>query len=104
MPRGRDVKHESKWSDVLNIFDDGYFSAIWGHYDGSPRRRLGIRWNGDNGTENFPLSFGNPVWMVVPDILSRAVLHELSHLKQNSGDPKEDDKNKENIEIALHAS
>ncbi|HOF62574.1 MAG TPA: hypothetical protein PLM82_13440 [Candidatus Latescibacteria bacterium] len=44
MPAGKDVRPE-KWSNVLDLYDDGEYSAIWGNYDENPKRCLGVRWN-----------------------------------------------------------
>ena len=78
MPRGADVRPQ-KWSRVLDLYDDGGYSAIWGSYDGHRQRCLGVRWNGDDRTEphGYPSQGGNPLWYVEPDFLTRSVLCTL---------------------------
>jgi uncharacterized protein (TIGR02145 family) len=44
MPKGKDVTHE-KWSNEVVLFDDGCYSAVWGNYENSPEKNLGVRWN-----------------------------------------------------------
>ena len=73
-----------KWSNVIDLFDDGENSAIWGSYD-SPHsaRCLGVRWNG--GTPGYPHQGGNPLWYVEPDFVTKGILLEL--LSQVNSDP-----------------
>ena len=73
---GHDVR-PAKWSDVIDLYDDGEYSAIWGRYDNSSYRVLGVRWNGDDGWKGFPLSSGHPVWHVEPDFLAKGILSAL---------------------------
>ena len=40
-----------KWSNVIDLFDNGWYSAIWGSYEESNERCLGVRWNGDNADD-----------------------------------------------------
>jgi hypothetical protein len=82
MPDGRDVRPE-RWSIVVDIFDNGDFSVIWGHYDDAPQGCLGIRWNGESGGLGFPNQFGKPTWFVIPENLTRVTLHELWHSKNS---------------------
>ena len=73
---GHDVR-PAKWSNVIDLYDDNEYSAIWGCYENNPQRVLGVRWNGDDGNRGFPLSSGHPVWHVEPDFLARGILDEL---------------------------
>lgn len=68
-----------KWSNVIDLFDNGWYSAIWGTYDGSEERRLGVRWNGNDTDEpyGYPSQGGNPLWYVEPDFLQRSILLAL---------------------------
>ena len=74
--KGHDVR-PAKWSDVIDLYDDGEYSAIWGRYDGGAKRALGVRWNGDGDGKGFPLSSGHPVWHVEPDFLAKGILSTL---------------------------
>lgn len=65
------------WADVIDLYDDGDYSAIWGYCDKSAKRRLGVRWNGDDGYVGYPNQGKNPVWYNEPDFLERAILLRL---------------------------
>ena len=53
MPVGKTVRPQ-KWSNVIDIYDDGDYSAIWGTYDNASTRCLGIRWNGSGTDVGYP--------------------------------------------------
>jgi hypothetical protein len=55
---GSDVR-PVKWEDVIDLYDDGEYSAIWGRYGGT--LCLGVRWNGTEGKCGFPNQEGNPL-------------------------------------------
>jgi hypothetical protein len=76
MPSGNSVRPE-KWTNVQDLFDDGTYSAIWGNYDNSSRRCLGVRWNGSYGKLGFPNQAGNPIWYIERDFLAKPILLEL---------------------------
>jgi len=76
MPSGKTVRPQ-KWSKVIDLYDDGKYSAIWGIYEYSKRRRLGLRWNGDKYSQGFPSMGNNPIWFVEPDDLAKMVLLEF---------------------------
>ena len=79
MVRGTDVRPQ-KWSDVIDLFDNGSYSAIWGRYDENEEERcLGVRWNGNDTDERYgyPSQGGHPVWYVEPGFLQRAILLAL---------------------------
>jgi hypothetical protein len=75
MPAGNTVRPQ-KWSNVIDLYDDGTYSAIWGCYDNSPRRCLGVRWNGNVNT-GYPLQGINPLWFIEPDYLAKMILLEF---------------------------
>lgn len=79
MPSVSDVRPKI-WSDVLDLYDDGKFSAIWGCREKSAYRELGVRWNGEDGYVGYPNQGRNPVWFSEPDFLHRPIL--LSLLKK----------------------
>jgi hypothetical protein len=76
MPRGNEVR-PGKWSSVIDLFDDGNYSAIWGRYDGVPTRRLGVRWNGKGDDVGYPSQGGNSLWYAEPNFLVLPVLFKL---------------------------
>ena len=76
MVSGHDVR-PAKWSDVIDLYDDGEYSAIWGRYENGAPRELGVRWNGYDDSKGFPLSSGHPVWHVEPYYLARGILPVL---------------------------
>lgn len=77
MPKAVDVK-PVRWSNTIVLFDNGYYSAMWGHYDDSANRRLGVRWSGEDGDDKgYPISRGRPVWYIEPDFLVLPVLKNL---------------------------
>lgn len=69
MPAGKNVR-PSKWSQIIDLYDNGTYSAIWGKYATSPNegRCLGGRWNGENSHKGFPNVCGNSVWHVENDV------------------------------------
>lgn len=75
MPAGNDVR-PNKWSDVIDLYDDGTNSAIWGRYDGSPNRFLGVRWNGGQ-SHGYPNQGKNSLWYVEPNFVTKNILLEL---------------------------
>jgi hypothetical protein len=77
MPAAVAVRPE-KWTEIRVLFDDGDYSVISGMYERGPRRSLGERWNGDDGSPiGFPNVAGYPIWHVVPSFLELYVLHGL---------------------------
>ncbi len=73
---GSQVRY-GKWTNVLDVYDDGYNSAIWGSYDNNPKRCLGVRYNGEGQSKGFPNIDGFPLWYVEPDFATRPILLEL---------------------------
>ncbi len=64
-------------SSILDLYDDGVFSAIWGNREQSDQRELGVRWNGVNGYVGYPNQGGNPLWFSQPEFLQRSILLTL---------------------------
>ena len=65
----------NKWAEMDVLFDNGEYSVISGKYDGGTRYGLGERWNGgEDDPLGFPNVAGYPIWHVVPDFLSVAIL------------------------------
>ena len=73
MPAGNTVRPQ-KWTDVIDLFDNGDYSAIWGEYDESGHRCLGVRWNGSENDLGYPSQGDNPLWYVEPEFVTRAML------------------------------
>jgi hypothetical protein len=91
MPAGSTVRPK-KWKNIINLYDDGNYSAVWGNYEGSKRRCLGVRWN-----NSYPSQGKYPVWYVEPEFLTKCLLLEMANsLKKN---PKNG--NIKNINIAI---
>ena len=78
MPSGTSVRPQ-KWENVIDLYDDEKYSAIWGNYDGSNDRCLGVRWNGAAGECGYPSQGGNPLWYVEPDFVTKEILLSLLH-------------------------
>jgi hypothetical protein len=76
MPAGNTVRPQ-KWSNVIDLYDDGEYSAIWGNYENSPNRCLGVRWNGEPNTQGYPNQGNNPTWFVEPESLAKMILLEF---------------------------
>jgi len=76
MPEGKDVKPK-KWSNEIILFDDGNYSAIWGNYENSAKRSLGVRWNGQGSEQGFPNQGSYPIWFVEYKFLVKPILLEL---------------------------
>lgn len=75
MPSGGKVRPQ-KWSRVIDLYDDGDYSAIWGCYENSSTRCLGVRWNGGT-SHGYPNQGNNPLWYVEPSFMVKNVLLEL---------------------------
>lgn len=80
MPAGSSVRPQ-KWSSVIDLYDDGTNSAIWGSYEEAADRCLGVRYNDD-----YPNQGGNPLWYVEPEFVTKNILLELlSRVNLNAG-------------------
>ncbi len=90
MPDGDKVRPQ-KWSDVLDLYDDGDHSAIWGYYedlDDGNRRRLGVRWNGWDDHVGYPHQGAYPLWHVEPWFVTKQILLTLLATVVQSNFPK----------------
>ena len=76
MPRGSKVRPHL-WSNVIDLYDDGECSAIWGRFDERTPRCLGIRWNGKGKDVGYPNLGGNPLWFVVPNQFAEMILLDI---------------------------
>lgn len=76
MPRVDEVRPKI-WSDVIDLYDDGVYSAIWGRREGGHKRSLGVRWNGDEKYVGYPNQGTNPVWYSEPEFLQYTILVAL---------------------------
>ncbi len=93
MRRGADVRPQ-KWSRVIDLYDNGEYSAIWGSYDEDRQRCLGVRWNGNDTSEpyGYPNQGGNPLWYVEYGRLQRSILCALlSEVCSNSALPRREE-------------
>ena len=62
---------------IIDLFDDGEYSAIWGIRESDTKRSLGVRWNGNNGYVGYPNQGKNPTWYSEPQFLEYAILTGL---------------------------
>ena len=72
----------SSWIDTDIVFDNGWFSAVWGRSSSSystlyGQSALGIRWKGGLDDKGYPCSFGHRVYFVVPDLFVIPALETL---------------------------
>jgi hypothetical protein len=59
------------------FYFDGETALIIGRYRENPRQSLGMRWMVAEGDLGYPVSHGNPMWMVVPDQLALYILEGI---------------------------
>lgn len=86
MPAGNVVR-PAKWSDVLDLYDDGQYSAIWGRFENHARKCVGVRWNGADPSLGYPTQGGYALWFVEPDFMTESVLQRLlSHAAEQGDD------------------
>jgi hypothetical protein len=97
MPSGTSVRPK-KWTNVIDLYDDGENSAIWGSYtdESGTIRCLGVRYNGGAST-GYPNQGENPLWYVEPNFVTKNILLEL--LSRVNADPSKG--NIGNILLAL---
>lgn len=102
MPPGTDVRPQRR-SSVVDLYDDGTYSAIWGSYDGDSQRCLGVRWNGNDIDEpyGYPNQGGNPLWYVESDFLTRPILCALLCELARNGSLRRREEYQRNILTAL---
>lgn len=83
MPAGSEVRPK-RWSKVLDLYDDGAYSAIWGTYKDTKTRSvrcLGVRYNRHDASElGYPSQGKYPSWYVEPPIMTGVILEQLHSL------------------------
>jgi hypothetical protein len=89
------------WSDILVLYDDSEYSAIWGRFRQRSYRVLGVRWNGKEGEVGYPNQGKYPLWYVEPDFLARPVLIGLREKLQGSPNHAQREQYLKNLSIAL---
>ena len=70
-----------KFTEKEIIYDDGDFSVSIGVYEGKDPC-LAMRWNGQNGGNGFPTSFGKPTWFVVHKPFVKAIVETIKENKK----------------------
>lgn len=102
MPAGREVRPHA-WTDVIDLFDNDVYSAIWGRYRENPHRDLGVRWNrsSEHGEPGFPNSFGKPTWHVEPNYFGVALIAAMRQEVLHDGYPGDRVEHLRNLDIAL---
>lgn len=76
---------------IIDLYDDGEYSAIWGSREKEPRS-LGVRWNGDDSYVGYPNQGRNPVWYSEPAFLEHTILSTLlERTKRLSKDARKDE-------------
>jgi hypothetical protein len=61
-----------------NVFySDGEIALIKGQYKDSDCESIGMRWMVGESELGYPSTFGNPMWMVVPDKLASYILEGI---------------------------
>jgi len=100
--RGTEVRPQ-RWSRVIDLYDDGVYSAIWGSYDGGSQRCLGVRWNGNDTDEpyGYPSQGGHPLWYVEYDPLVRPILCALLAEVSKNKSLERRDEYQRNLLVAL---
>lgn len=72
---GNQVRPE-KWTNVIDLYDNGWYSYIWGNYDGGSDKSLGARWNGGKNV-GYPNHGAYPTWYVEPDFVTNDILFSI---------------------------
>ena len=65
------------WSDAVILYDNGWYSVVWGRFRGQSHKDLGVRWNGAPDEIGYPNARGYPQWYVEPTILHEGILWGL---------------------------
>jgi len=76
MLSGRYIQ-SGRWSDVIDLYNDGEYSAIWGKFVNPFARCLGVRWNDVFGTAGYPCHGSHPIWYAEPPWTTKMILLEL---------------------------
>jgi hypothetical protein len=59
------------------FYSDDEIALIKGRYKDSEHDSLGMRWMVGESDLGYPSTFGNPMWMVVPDKLAKYILEGI---------------------------
>ena len=82
--KGSDVR-PAKWSKIIDLYDDGDNSYIWGYYNGDSKPCLAFRYNySDNDDIGYPRQGNNPVWCVLPKHIWLSTLLTLRGCKYSN--------------------
>ena len=78
MPNVSEVRPKI-WDEntIVDLYDDGEYSAIWGVRENEGKRSLGVRWNGSGEYPGYPNQGKNPLWYSEPRFLEESLLHAL---------------------------
>jgi hypothetical protein len=72
MPKPDDVNpHNFKVQQI--IYNTNEFSIAWGEWEDGVMH-IGMRWNGEGTEAGYPKTFGHPVWFIIPEVLTSAML------------------------------
>ena len=76
-----------KWTNKIVLADVGYYSVVWGNYDKSELRVMGVRWNGNSiksgepdCDQGYPCTFGKPQFHVEPHIFNEVIINKCLQL------------------------
>ncbi|MCG8454130.1 MAG: hypothetical protein MI717_13220, partial [Spirochaetales bacterium] len=77
-----------------NVFYfDGEIALMKGKYKNADTKSIGMRWMVGESPMGYPITYGNPMWMVVPDNLAGFILEgifsDLENLRTNIKDFQE---------------
>jgi hypothetical protein len=84
MPAEDKIK-PGKWRNIKVLFDNGWYSVIWGDYKDLPYRCVGVRWNGKANKLGYPNQAGYSLWYVEPEFLTKTILIELKKQVEQNG-------------------
>lgn len=69
-----------KWTDVIDLYDDGINSLIYGFYESLDNYHVGIRWNGkSNKDTGYPRQGKYPTWFVLPNWMAKLILSSIKN-------------------------
>jgi len=90
MPNVTEVRPKI-WDNVIDLYDDGDYSAIWGCREQATWRSLGVRWNGSGDYPGYPNQGRNPVWYSEPEFLEHSILLTLLDKVNKSNLPRREE-------------
>jgi len=59
------------------FYFDGEIALIKGRYKDFEHDSIGMRWMVGESEMGYPITYGNPMWMVVPDKLAQYILEGI---------------------------